>query len=555
MANRATKENPWDRRVQLAAYSYFLKKITMNLKTNLLVAALLAAALPMAAQAKPFKWSSASDIPTLDIHSQNNALGNGVHAAIYESLVYYNSQSFKIEPLLATSWREVSGTQWRFNLRSGVKFSDGTALTADDVVFSLNRAMTKTSNYAVYTQGIDKVVKVNDSTVDIMMKGPNPVLLNQLTELRIMSRAWADKNKSQEPKDIRTKDESFAHRNAMGSGPFMVKEWQPDQKLVLVRNPAWWGAASAQTNVTEIIYTPIKQENTRTAAMLSGEIDFILDPSPQDLARLRASANLKVIDGVENRTIFLGMDQFRDELPGSNVKGKNPLKDVKVRKALYQAIDIEAIHKVTMRGMSQVTGALVAPQVAGWTEKVNRRHPFNLAESRRLLTEAGYPQGFEVDFACPNNRYINDEEICQAVTAMWAKAGIKAKLRTLPLVTYFPIIQRYEASIYMLGWGVPTFDALYSLQSLTRSVGTGGDGNYNVGRYSNTRMDYIVDRIKTETDLPVRKRLLTEGLQLQNDTVAHIPLHNQIIPWAMKKNIDVVHRADNRLDWRLIKVN
>jgi peptide/nickel transport system substrate-binding protein len=516
----------------------------MSLKPTLIVAALLAAVLPLAANAKPFKWSSASDIPTLDIHSQNNALGNGVHAAIYESLIYYNSQTFKVEPLLATAWREMSDTQWRFTLRSGVKFSDGSPLTADDVVFSLTRAMAKTSNYAVYTQGIDKVVKVNDSTVDILMKGPNPVLLNQLTELRIMSRAWAEKNKSAEPKDARTKEESFAHRNAMGTGPFTVKEWQPDQKLVLVRNPAWWGAASAPTNVTEIIYTPIKQENTRTAAMLSGEIDFILDPSPQDLARLRASPALKVIDGVENRTIFLGMDQFRDELPGSNVKGKNPLKDVKVRKALYQAIDIDAIHKVTMRGMSQVTGALVAPQVAGWTEAVHRRHPYSLDEARKLLTEAGYPQGFEVDFACPNNRYINDEEICQAVTAMWAKAGVKAKLRTLPLVTYFPMIQRYEASIYMLGWGVPTFDALYSLQSLTRSVGTGGDGNYNVGRYSNTRMDYIVDRIKTETDLPVRNRFLTEGLQLQNDTVAHIPLHNQIIPWAMKKNIDLVHRAE-----------
>ena len=527
----------------------------MSLKPTLLAAALLAAILPLTANAKPFKWSSASDIPTLDIHSQNNALGNGVHAAIYESLVYYNSQSFKVEPLLATAWREMSGTQWRFTLRSGVKFSDGSPMTADDVVFSLNRAMAKTSNYAVYTQGIDKIVKVNDNTVDILMKGPNPVLLNQLTELRIMSRAWAEKNKSAEPKDALTKEESFAHRNAMGTGPFTVKEWQPDQKLVLVRNPAWWGAASAPTNVTEIIYTPIKQENTRTAAMLSGEIDFILDPSPQDLARLRASPALKVIDGVENRTIFLGMDQFRDELPGSNVKGKNPLKDVKVRKALYQAIDIEAIHKVTMRGMSQVTGALVAPQVAGWTEAVHRRHPYSLDEARKLLAEAGYPQGFEVDFACPNNRYINDEESCQAVTAMWAKAGVKAKLRTMPLVTYFPTIQRYEASIYMLGWGVPTFDALYSLQSLTRSVGTGGDGNYNVGRYNNTRMDYIVDRIKTETDLPVRNRFLTEGLQLQNDTVAHIPLHNQIIPWAMKKSIDVVHRADNRLDWRLIKVN
>jgi len=527
----------------------------MKLKFTLVCSAALLALGAAPVVAKPFKWSSASDIPTLDIHSQNNALGNGVHAAVYESLVYYNSKTFKVEPQLATSWREVSPTQLRFTLRPGVKFSDGSPLTADDVVFSLGRAMARTSNYAVYTQGIDRAVKVNDNTVDVMLKGPNPVLLNQMTELRIMSKAWAEKNKSLEPKDIRTKDETFAHRNAMGTGPYMVQSWQPDQKLVLVKNPNWWGWKDAVTNVTEIVYTPIKSEATRVAALLSGEVDFVLDPSPQDLGRMRANANLKVMDGVENRTIFLGMDQHRDELPGSNVKGKNPLKDLRVRKALYQGIDIDTIQRVTMRGLSQPTGALVAPQVAGWTEAVHRRFPFDPEAAKKLLTEAGYPQGFEVDFACPNNRYINDEEICQAVTAMWAKIGVRAKLRTQPLVTYFPMIQRYEASIYMLGWGVPTFDALYSLQSLTRSVGTGGDGNYNVGRYKNERMDYVVDRIKTETDLPVRNRLLTEGLQLQNDTVAHIPLHNQIIPWAMKKSVEVVHRADNRLDWRLIKMN
>lgn len=516
-------------------------------------AALAVMAAAPALQAKPFKWSSASDIPTLDIHSQNNALGNGVHAAIYDSLVYYNSQTFKPEAQLATAWRDVSPTQVRFTLRSGVKFSDGTPFTADDVVYSITRAMAKTSNYAVYTQGIDRVVKVNDNTVDFMMKGPNPVLLSQLTELRIMSKAWAEKNKSVEPKDIRAKDETYAHRNAMGTGQFVVKEWQPDQKLVLVKNPNYWG--TIPSNVTEIIYTPIKSEATRVAALLSGEVDLVLDPSPQDLTRLRSNGNLKVIDGIESRTIFFGMDQFRDELPGSNIKGKNPLKDQRVRKALYQAIDINSIVRVTLRGLGQATGTIVAPQVNGWTEGVHKRFPYDPEASKKLLAEAGYPNGFEVDFACPNNRYINDEEICQAVTAMWSRIGIKAKLRTLPLVTYFPMIQRYEASIYMLGWGVPTFDALYSLQSLTRSVGTGGDGNYNVGRYSNPRMDIIVDRVKVETDLPVRNRFLTEGLQLSNDTVSHLPLHNQIIPWAMKKNIEVTHRADNRLDWRVVKVN
>jgi peptide/nickel transport system substrate-binding protein len=515
-------------------------------------AAALVAGLP--AHAKTFRWASAGEISTWDIHSQNNALQNGIHAAVYESLVYYNSRTFKIEPVLATSWNQVSPTQMRFNLRQNVKFHDGTPFTADDAVYSIQRGMMKTSNFTPYTAGIDRVVKVNANTIDIFTKAPNPVLLNQLTELRMMSEAWAKKNNSVEPKDIRNvTQETFANRNAMGTGPFILKQWVPDQRMVFEKNPNWWG--KLEGNLTEIVYTPIKSEATRVAAMLSGEVDLVLDPSPQDLPRLRANNNLKVIDGVESRTIFFGLDTFRDELPGSNIKGKNPLKDQRVRRALNESIDIDALMRVTMRGLGQPTGTLVASQVNGWNEKLHARPKYDLEGAKKLLADAGYPQGFEVDFACPNNRYINDEEICQAVTAMWSRIGVKAKLRTLPLVTYFPMIQRYEASIYMLGWGVPTFDAMYSLQSLVRTVGTDGDGNYNVGRYSNPKIDAVIDRAKVQTDTLVRDRLLADALQMAKDDVSHIPLHNQVIPWAMKKNVEVVHRPDNRLDWRLIKVN
>jgi peptide/nickel transport system substrate-binding protein len=523
---------------------------------SLIFASLCVAALGTV-QAKPFKWTSASDIPTWDIHSQNNALGNGVHAAVYESLVYYNSRTFKIDPILAASWKQMSPTQMRFNLRKGVQFADGSPFTADDAVFSLQRAMSKQSNFGPYVVGFDRIVKVDEHTIDVFTKSPSPILLNQMTELRMMSKAWAEKNKSVEVKDIKTKDETFAHRNAMGTGPFMLKEWQPEQKLHLVANPKWWGKTqyAAEGNVTEIIYNPIKSEGTRAAAMLSGEVDMVLDPSPQDLPRMRSASNLKVMDGVEYRTIFLGMDQHRTELVNSSVKGANPLKDVRVRKALYQAIDIANINKVVMRGLSQNTGTMIASQVNGWSKAVEVRYPYDVNAAKKLLSDAGYGSGFEVDFACPNNRYINDEEICQSISAMWAKVGVKAKLRTLPLVTYFPMIQRYEASIYMLGWGVPTLDALYSLQSLHRSVGAGGDGNYNVGRYSNPQMDALVERVKVETDKGRRDELITKALKLSHDDVAYLPLHNQVIPWAMKKNIDMVHRADNRIDWRLVKVN
>ena len=526
----------------------------MRYKLLILSAVLsVTSAATVTAQAKTFKWSSQGDVSTWDIHSQNNALQNGIHSYVYESLVYYNSRTFAVEPLLATAWREVTPTQVRFTLRKGVKFHDGSAFTADDAVYSLNRAMSKTSNYTPFVQGVDRVVKVDDSTIDVFLKNPNPVLTRQFTELRMMSKAWAEKNRSVEPKDMKGSDENFSHRNAMGTGPFMLESWQPDVRMVFKRNPNWWG--SMEGNVTEMVYMPIKSAPTRIAALLSGQVDMVLDPPPQDLARLKSSGDVTVLEGLENRTIFLGMDQYRPELVGSSVKGKNPLKDQKVRQALYQAIDVNGLTRTIMRGLGKPAGTLVAPQVAGWTEEVGKRIPYDPEASKKLLAQAGYPDGFEVDFACPNNRYINDEAVCQAVTAMWARVGIKAKLRTLPMVNYFPMIQRNEASIYMLGWGVPTFDALYSLQSLVRTVGKDGDGNYNVGRYSNERMDYLVDRIKGETDAPVRKRMLTEALQLSNDTVSHLPLYDQVIPWAMKKNVTMVHRADNRVDIRTVKID
>ncbi|WP_029554639.1 ABC transporter substrate-binding protein [Verminephrobacter aporrectodeae] len=506
-----------------------------------------------ALHARPFKWASQGDVATWDIHAENNGLQNGIHASVYESLVHHNSRTFAVEPVLATSWKEISPTQVRFVLRQGVRFHDGSAFTADDAVFSLQRAMAKTSTFTPYAQGIRQVTKVDEYTIDVLLSAPNPVLLRQLTELRIMSRAWALKNRSVEPRDMKGRDENFAHRNAMGTGPYTLESWQPDVKMVFKRNPHWWG--TMEGNVTEIVYTPIKSAATRMAALLSGEVDMVLDPAPQDLARLRANPEMKVVDGLEFRTIFLGMDQFREELPGSNVQGRNPLKDVRVRRALYQAIDAEAIARNIMRGLGKPNGTLVAPMVAGHTEAVGKRLPYSVEAAKKLLAEAGYPDGFEVDFACPNNRYVNDEAICQAVTAMWSRVGVRAKLRTLPLATYFPMIQRYEASIYMLGWGVPTFDALNTLQSLVRTVGAGADGNYNLGRYSHPRMDYLVDRIKGETDAPVRARMLTEALQLSNDTVSHIPLHDQVIPWAMKRNVDLVHRADNRVDVRMVRVH
>jgi peptide/nickel transport system substrate-binding protein len=324
-------------------------------------------------------------------------------------------------------------------------------------------------------------------------------------------------------------------------------------KTVLEANPKWWG--KLEGNVTEIVYTPIKSAATRTAALLSGEIDFALDPPLQDLPKLKSDPNIKVVEGVENRTIFIGMDQKRDELQYSNVKGKNPFKDLKVRQALYAAIDIEAIKRTLMRGLSIPTGELITPEVYGYLPAANKRPAYDVAKAKALLKDAGYPDGFEVTLDCPNDRYINDALICQALTSMWAKIGLTVKLDAMPKAQYFAKINKHDTSLYMLGWAVATFDAQDAFLSLVHTPNGKGAGEYNDGNYSNPKMDALIDAMGTEADVKKRLEMIHEALLLHTQDVAHIMLHQQIIPWAMRKNISVTHSADNRLRMWWVHVN
>jgi len=505
-------------------------------------------AVPVLGHAKPFNWSSQGDILTFDPHSQNEGLTIAANSYVYEPLVSYDPD-FKVVPRLATEWTQTSPTLWRFKLREGVKFHDGAPFTADDAKFSIERAMAPTSNYKAYTTGIKEVRKVDDLTIDIELSAPNPVLLNQLPMVFMMNKAWAEKNNVVKPQDYVNREETFAARNTNGTGPYILKSREVDVRTTFTENKDWWNQANKVGNVTEMTYTPIKQNATRTAALLSGEIDFVLDPSAQDLDRLRRDA--KVVEGNENRTIYLGLDQKRPELLYSSVKGKNPFADVRVREALYLAIDTDAIKRAVMRGLSAPTGTMIAPQVHGWSESLHQRVKANPDRARQLLKEAGYENTLQFTLDCPNNRYINDEAICQAIVGMWAKVGVKASLNAMPRATYFPKVQGGDTSAYLFGWGVPTFDAMYTLQSLIRSKGEGADGSYNLGGYENKQLDKLIDEIKVETDVAKRDAAIAQVLETHAKEFGHIPLHDQVIPWAMRKNVNVIHRADNRLvvDW------
>jgi peptide/nickel transport system substrate-binding protein len=502
--------------------------------------------------AKTLRFSSQGDITTIDPHGNNEGFTNAYLDQIYEPLVTRGKQ-LKVEPCLALSWEVVNPTTMRFKLRPNVRFHDGTPFTADDVVFSIQRALSDTSNFKPYLAGVKEARKVDDLTVDIVTDGPAPVLIPQLTEVRMMSKAWSTAHNVLKPQDYKNKEETYATRNANGTGPYILQSREADVKTVAVLNSNWWG--KVEGNVNEIVYQPIKQDSTRIAALLSGEIDFVLDPPPQDIGRLKQDPKIKVLEGNENRTVFLGMDQWRDELSYSSVKGKNPFKDKRVREAFQKAIDVNAIKTQVMRGLSIPTAVMYAPQVDGYPKDLDRVKPPDREGARRLLADAGYPQGFTVTLDCPNNRYINDEKICVAVAAMLAQVNVKVNVNAMPRATYFPKIQNYDTSFYMLGWGVPTFDSQYALQSLVRTVvPKTADGDYNLGKYSNPAVDAAVDKLKTEVDPAKRAALAREASQIHMADFGHIPLHFQVIPWAMRSNVKAIHRADNRLTVKWVTI-
>ncbi len=522
---------------------------------RLLVCGWIAAAFGLggAAQAQTLRFASQGDPQTMDPHSQNESFTNSVNQQVYEYLVHRDRQ-LNFVPGLATSWEQVSPLKWRFKLRQGVKFHDGSPFNADDVVFSIIRAQQPTSQIAVYANAVGTPRKVDDYTVEFDLPKVNPIFMEHIQPLFILDKEWCEAHKATKPQDFKNKEEAYTALNANGTGPYILVKREPGIKTTWKRNPNYW--AKAEGNVQEVVFTPIGNDATRTAALVSGELDFILDPPPRDVARLRNTAGVKIIDGPENRIVFIGMDQFRDELLYSNVKGKNPFKDVRVRKALYHAVDIETMRTKLMNGQSFPTGGNTpSPKAAFNDPKIESRFPFDLAQARQLMAEAGYPSGFEVQLDCPNNRYINDEEICIALAGMWEKIGVKVRVVAIPRVTYFPKLEKFDTSMYMLGWGGAVTDAETTLTPVMRNLGQGGIGSYNYGRSTNAKFDDLAARSSVEADPAKRKELILAALTEWKEQVHTIPLHRQVIPWAARSNVSAVHRADNYLIWDWVTIS
>ena len=417
------------------------------------------------AEGKTLRWGAVGDVTSMDPYAFYTTLNSGFLQNIYEPLLRYD-RYLKYEASLATSWDRIEPTVWRFHLRRGVKFHNGNDFNADDVVASLLRASHPNSPYVTATSQIQDVRKVDDYTVDIVLKGKYPLILNDLAGVLIMDKEWMEQNNTLQPVNPSKGEESFATRSANGTGPFILKTRRPDVETVLTANPNWWD--KREHNIDEVVYRPIRLDATRIAALLSGELDLVIPAPLQDVDRIKSNPSLDALVGHDLRVMMFGLNQGTPKLNSSSVAGRNPLADKRVREALNRAVDRETLSRRVMRGLSKPTISIVAPEIQGWHPSLaDDKAPYDPDRAKKLLAEAGYPEGFEIGMDCPNDQYVNPELICQAVASMWARIGIKANLTAQPTAPYTRKMLNGEADVYLIGWAnTPQLNAFAILNNV-----------------------------------------------------------------------------------------
>ena len=499
--------------------------------------------------AKTLRFASAFDPNSLDPHSLALLYQMRVVTQIYEGLVN-RDQNFKLEPSLAVSWQATAPTTWRFKMRQDVKFHDGAPFTADDAVFSIERALAKTSQRASQLRGVTGVRKVDPLTIDVQLSAPDAVLPEKLWLIAMMSKPWAEKHGVLLPQDYNGKQETYAVRNANGTGPFVLKTYEQDRRLILTVNPNWWGRGGKGIgNLTGAIYTVIQADATRLAALASGEVDFVIDAPFQDVARLRKDKAVKTIETTDIGTQYLGFDQARAELQFSDVKGRNPFKDVRVRRAIYHAIDVDTIIAKVLRGQATPTGSHVSHLVDGYVPELDKRSRYDPGAARTLLKEAGYADGFDVALDCVNVTYR--AAVCQAISAMLAQVGIRVAFQPSPSSLFFPKLTQATTSFFEFGWS-PGTDPWAMLNNVIRTWDASGSGTFNGGRYSNAKLDALIDAIRIEPDVGKRRALTGDALRLMNAELPLLPLYRRRLTWVMRPNVDVVQWPNDVLELRWV---
>jgi peptide/nickel transport system substrate-binding protein len=508
------------------------------------IAALLFAAAGFCAdaEARTLRWARSIDATSLDPHAANTGPNLLLLHQIYEPLILRRSDG-KMVPALALTWELTRDpTIWEFKLRPDAAFHDGSAFDADDVVFSLDRARSEGSDMRSLLSSVERVVKVDGRTVRVRTKGPDPLLPNNLTDILVVDQAWAERHGAVRPAGA---GQNPAARSANGTGPYALVSREPGIRTVLRRNEAYWGRGEAPLDIEEIVFRPIPDGRARVEALLSGEVDFVQDVPVGQIARLSEMRDIRLNSSPENRSVFLGLNVGAPTLRSSDVRGRNPFADRRVREALNLAIDREALRRGVMQEQSAPAGVIVPPFSNGYTDALDRVPPPDPARVRALLAEAGYPDGFAVTLRCTNDRYLSDAELCRAIAEMLTNVGVRTKPQTWPAAQHFPALRRAELDLYLLGWGVSTFDSEY-IFSLLYHTNAGDLGSWNGTGFSDGEVDAQIRSLRSEIGAS-RRNLTVARLweRLKAETI-YVPLHNQIVTYAMRRAFDIPADVSNQ---------
>ncbi len=472
---------------------------------------------------KTIKIAFDADPVSLDPHVQLSGGMLQYSHLVFDPLVRWN-QKMGFDGRLATSWERVDPLTMRFHLRKGVTFHSGNPFTAKDVAWTLARLKKSQDFKALFDPFIEPVI-VDDHTIDIKTSKPYPLLMNMCTYIFPMdSKFYTGKDAKGQAKDAIIKTQySFANENESGTGPYQVTSREQGVKVVFDKYPGYWAKGG---NVEKIILTPIKNDATRVAALLSGDVDFIMPVPPQDYSRVRDNKNLKLVTMSGSRVITFQLDQ----------KKRPEFRNKKVREAMIYAVDNAGIVKKIMKGTATVAAQQAPKGFASYKDSLTPR--YNLEKAKQLMKEAGYPNGFSCSMIAPNNRYVKDEQIAQTVAAMLSKIGIKVNLKTMPKAQYWDEFDAQVADIQMIGWHPDTEDSSNYTEFLLMCPNKEtGFGQYNSGNYCNKEVDALIMKAMTETDIPKRNAMLQKVEQILYDDAAYLPLHWQNLSWASKKNL------------------
>ncbi len=504
--------------------------------------------------AATLRIASAFDPQTLDPHSLVLLYNTRITFSVYEGLVAHDER-YKLAPALATDWRQLDALTWRFKLRPDVRFHDGSGFTADDAVFSIGRALAAPSQRAFLLKGVKAARKVDPLTIDLVLSEPDAVLPEKLVLVAMMSKAWSVTHGVERAQDFNARQETWATRHANGTGPYRLDAYEQDTRTVLKAHPQWWGRADPRNgNIDVVTFETIRSDATQLAALQSGEVDLVLDPPYQDVDHLRRDPALAITQIGDLGTEYLAFDQWHDALPGvpaGRDGARNPFKDLRVRRAVYHAINVDLIIQKVLRGLGTATGALLPPSVEGNLPELETRLRYDPVLARNLLAEAGYPDGFDVRLDCVNVAYR--EHVCQAAAAMLTQVGIRADLHSEPGTQFFSMLTQANISLAEFGW-TATPDAWQSLNGLLHTWDKNGGGTFNGGRYSNPRLDQLIDGVRVETDPLHRRAMIGAALRIAADDLPYVPLYRRTLSWAMHKRVRVVMSPDDTINVRWVKI-